>query len=190
MYINVKVLEKNKLTIIDVGLLQLLHQAKTEDVSGILESYNGNLDVLKDKGLLSEVKPKNKKESVFKCLRLSKKGKQLLEDINTPEVLEEDEKVFEWLKNYYLKAEKEIGNGAKTKRHIRDFRTKSGIEKNNLIKLVLDFLAENEEKSKKLEYIWYYPKTAFATRFDLEESWLWNHYIKNKERLDKTFDKY
>ena len=125
---------------------------------------------------------------MFICILIIKFD--LLDNLSTPEVLEEDEKVFEWLKDYYLRAEKEIGNGAKTKRNIRDFRVKSGIEKNNLIKLVLDFLAKNEERSKKLEYIWYYPKTAFATRFDLEESWLWGHFIKNRERLEKSFEKY
>jgi hypothetical protein len=98
--------------------------------------------------------------------------------------------VFEWLKNYYIKAGKDIGNGAKTQRHIRDYRLKSGIQKNKLSNHVLDVLAENEERSKKLEYIWYYPKTAFATRFDLEESWLWNHLIRNRERLEKTFEEY
>jgi hypothetical protein len=190
MYINTKILKQHNLNLQQVSLLQILHQNKTEDMSELLESYNGDLDVLNEKGLLSEVKAKSKQESVYKRLRLSKKGSELLEDLSTPEVLEEDKKVFEWLKNYYLKADKEIGNGAKTLRHIRDFRTKSGIQKNNLITLVLEFLKENEERSKKLEYIWYYPKTAFATRFDLEESWLWNFYQKNKERLDAKFEKY
>lgn len=190
MYINTKILKQYNLNLQQVSLLQILHQNRTEDMSELLESYNGDLDVLNEKGFLNEVKARNKKESVYKRLRLSKKGSELLEDLGTPEVLEEDKKVFEWLKNYYLKADKEIGNGAKTQRHIRDFRTKSGIQKNNLITLVLEFLKENEEKSKKLEYIWYYPKTAFATRFDLEESWLWNFYQKNKERLDAKFEKY
>ena len=190
MYINTNIVKHYNLNLQQVALLQILHQAKNEDVSEWLESYNGDLDVLNEKSFLSEVKAKNKQESVYKRLRLSKKGREVLDAIETPDIEEQDKTVFEWLKNYYLKAGKEIGNGAKTQRHIRDFRIKSGIQKNNLIKLVLDFLAENEERSKKLEYIWYYPKTAFATRFDLEESWLWSHFIKNKERLEKTFEQY
>lgn len=187
-YINIEILKKNSLNLEQSTLLQILHQNRTEDMSNILESYNGDLDILNEKELLFEVKAKNKRESVYKRLRLSEKGKKVLSELQEPPVLAEDEKVFEWLKDYYLRAGKEIGNGAKTKRHIRDFRVKSGIEKNNLIKLVLDFLAENEERSRKLEYIFYYPKTAFATRFDLEESWLWSHFIRNKERLEKIFE--
>lgn len=137
--------------------------------------------------LIKSIKGK-KGDSEDSKLRLSDKGKQLLVDLGEAPVLEEDEKIFNWLKNHYVKLGKDIGNGAKTKRHIRDFRLKSGIEKNNLLRLVLAFLKENEERSNKLEYVFYYPKTAFATRFDLEESWLWGFYIKNKDNIEKTFE--
>lgn len=183
MYINFNIYKKHNLT--PEHLIQLL-AIKQKEVSEINTNVLSEFDSL---GYTTYIK--GKKDALKnELVRLSAKGKKLLEDIETPDVEEEDRTVFEWLKNYYLKADKEIGNGAKTLRHIRDFRIKSGIEKNNLIKLVLDFLAENEERSKKLEYIWYYPKTVYATKFDLEESWLWNHFIKNKERLEKTFETY
>ena len=142
-----------------------------------------------DNNLVTWIKGKAKEEQRLK-IRLSEAGKKLMENLETPETEEEDRVIFDWLKKYYLERDKDIGNGAKTLRHIRDFRVKSGVSKNNLIKLVLDFLAENEDKSRKLEYIFYFPKTAFATRFDLEESWLWNHFIRNRERLEKTFEEY
>ena len=140
-----------------------------------------------EQGLIKSIKGK-KSDSEDSKLRLSDKGKQLLTSLGEAPVLEEDEKIFSWLKNHYLKLGNDIGNGSKTKRHIRDFRLKSGIEKNNLLRLVLAFLRENEENSNKLEYVFYYPKTAFATKFDLEESWLWNFYIKNKDNIEKTFE--
>ena len=188
MYINLSVLGNSGLEYSDLVFLVVINQTETE---WLIEYFkDSDYERFERLSIIKHIKQKSKKEHLYTSLRLSEVGKQLLSELEEAPVEEEDKTVFEWLKNYYLKAGKEIGNGAKTQRHIRDFRIKSGIEKNNLIKLVLDFLAENEERSKKLEYIWYYPKTAFATRFDLEESWLWNHFIKNKERLEKTFEEY
>lgn len=188
MYVNISVLGKSGLEYSDLVFLAAINQT---EIDFLIESLNeGDYNRFKDLRLIKHIKQKNKKEPLYTSLRLSDEGKHLLSKLEEAPIESEDATVFEWLKNYYIKAGKEIGNGAKTQRHIRDFRIKSGIQKNNLINLVLDFLSENEEKSKKLEYVWYYPKTAFATRFDLEESWLWNHYLKNKERLEKTFEEY
>ena len=188
MYINLSVLGKSGLEYSDLVFLAAINQTETE---WLIENFkDSDYERFKRLSIIKHIKQKSKKEHLYTSLRLSDLGKSLLSEIEEAPIEEEDKTVFEWLKNYYLKAGKEIGNGAKTQRHIRDFRIKSGIQKNNLIKLVLDFLAENEERSKKLEYIWYYPKTAFATRFDLEESWLWSHFIRNKERLEKTFEQY
>ncbi len=188
MYINISVLKKSGLEYSDLVFLCAILQTETE---WLIENLSEDIySRFKELNLIKHIKQKSKKEHLYTSLRLSDAGKNLLSELEEAEIAPEDKTVFEWLKTYYLKAGKDIGNGAKTQRHIRDFRLKSGIQKNNLISLVLDFLAENEERSKKLEYIWYYPKTAFATRFDLEESWLWNHFIKNKERLEKTFQEY
>ena len=186
MYLNIPLYKSKNLKPEDIYYLCAIKQIDKE----VLETIpNDVLERFKSFPLVEYIKGKKNEEDWCK-IRLNKAGKQLLNDLEEAPVESEDKTVFEWLKNYYLKAGKEIGNGAKTQRHIRDFRLKSGIQKNNLITLVLDFLAENEERSRKLEYIWYYPKTAFATRFDLEESWLWNHFIKNKERLESKFEKY
>ena len=188
MYINLSVLGKSGLEYSDLVFLAAINQTETE---WLIENFkDSDYERFERLSIIKHIKQKSKKEHLYTSLRISEIGKQLLSELEEAPIEEEDKTVFEWLKNYYLKAGKEIGNGAKTQRYIRDFRIKSGIQKNNLIKLVLDFLAENEERSRKLEYIWYYPKTAFATRFDLEESWLWSHFIKNKERLEKTFEQY
>lgn len=187
-YVNISVLSKSGLEYSDLVFLAAINQIETEF---LIENLNEDVySRFKELNLIKHIKQKSKKEHLYISLRLSDAGKTLISELEEAPVESEDKTVFEWLKNYYIKAGKDIGNGAKTQRHIRDFRLKSGIQKNNLINLVLDFLAENEERSKKLEYIWYYPKTAFATRFDLEESWLWNHFIRNKERLVKTFEEY
>ena len=188
MYLNISVFTKSNLQFSDLVFLAAINQTETD---WLIENFkDSDYERFERLSIIKHIKQKSKKEHLYTSLRISEIGKQLLSELEEAPIEEEDKTVFEWLKNYYLKADKEIGNGAKTLRHIRDFRVKSGIEKNNLIKLVLDFLAENEEKSRKLEYIWYYPKTAFATKFDLEESWLWNHFIKNREKLEKTFEVY
>lgn len=188
MYVNLSVFKKSQLLYSDLIFLCAINQTDIDFlVENLTEDIYKRFETL---SLIKHIKQKSKKEHLYTSLRLSDEGKRLITELEEAEVEQEDKTVFEWLKNYYLKAGKEIGNGAKTQRHIRDFRLKSGIQKNNLITLVLDFLVENEERSKKLEYIWYYPKTAFATRFDLEESWLWNHFIKNKERLESKFEEY
>lgn len=186
MYINFNLLHKKGLEPQDIYFLAGIKQIEKEVLDKLPGDVFNRLEAL---SLLTSIKGRKGDNPIYN-VRLSKEGKKLLEDLEQAPVLEEDSTVFEWLKNYYLKAGKVIGNGAKTQRHIKDFRMKSGIEKNNLITLVLEFLHENEERSQKLEYIWYFPKTAFATRFDLEDSWLWNFYIQNKERLDAKFEIY
>jgi len=184
MYINLKQTQKYLIRG-DLELLTAIKQVDTEYLNKELtETDLSRFEALE---FIERVKTPKKGQT---SLRLTKKAKNYLNEISEAETLPEDETIFNWLKDYYLKAGKEIGNGAKTKRHIRDFRVKSGVEKNNLINLVLDFLRENEERSKQLEYIFYYPKTAFDTKFTLDGSWLWNHFEKNRERLEKTFEQY
>ena len=131
MYINISVLEKSGLLFSDLVFLCAISQIESEWVCNNLPS-----DVysrFKELNLVKHIKQKSKKEHPYTSLRLSDVGKALISELEEAEVLEEDKTVFEWLKNYYLKAGKEIGNGAKIQRHIRDFRLKSGIQKNNLI---------------------------------------------------------
>ena len=173
-------------------LLQLIKQNQKEDLREEVEFYVTDrvLDIFLETGYVELIKARNKADTRQNRARLTSKGKELLEELETPPVLEEDEKIAEWLTNHYKKLEKEIGNGKKLRRHIRDFRIASDIQKNNLIILCLDFLKENEENSRVLEYIWYYPKTVFATKFQLEDSWLYKHYIKKEEYFKSVFENY
>lgn len=128
----------------------------------------------------------------YEKIRLSDKGKEILAKLSEADVEEQDKKVFEWLKSFYLKNGKEIGNGAKTQRHIRDFRIKSGIEKNKLILLCKAFLTDesNMEYNHVLEYAFYKPATAFEKNFKLEESRIYQYYLKRKEEFDEAFKKF
>jgi hypothetical protein len=190
MYINLKTLEKSGLQFDDVVFLCALNQKDSEFlISNLTDLAFGRFVVL---SLLTNVKSKRKDEHPYISLRLSEVGKQLLFDLEEAEVLEEDSKVLEWMCDEYLRQGKTIGNKKRTARHIRDFRIKSSVEKNNLIRLCLDFLSDetNMDYNNVLEYAFYKPMTAFQTRFQLEDSRLYKHYIKHKDRLDKTFETY
>lgn len=190
MYINFKALQDIHLNVEDLVYLIAIKQRETDF---LIESYwKESYDRLEGRSLIEYIKTTKKGQHPYTGLRLSSAGKKMLLALEEAEVEEEDKKVFEWLKNHYKKLAKEIGNGAKTQRHIRDFRIKSGIEKNNLIKLLLEFLndEDNMEYNHKLEFLLYKAPTAFETRFNLEESRLYKYYIKRKEYFDSMFEEY
>lgn len=170
-----------------ISILTAINQGNKSFLEGLKDVTEYNL-TFKGKSLVKHVKGR-KSDTWFDTVRLDKAGKELLKDLTEAEVSEDDIKIFDWLSNHYKKIGKEVGNGAKTKRHIRDFRIKSGIVKNNLIRLCYAFVSDESqmEYSHKLEYIFYKPKTVFETRFNLEESRLYQYYMKNKEQFDKVF---
>ncbi len=184
MYINLNVYKKNNLQPEDLYYIISIRQAEKE----VLETLPQNvLDRFKGLDILTTIKGK-KGDSEASKIRLSDKGKELFKDLTEPEVEEQDKVIFNYLKKHYLDVGKSVGNGIRTQRHLRDFRLQTGIEKNNLIRVILAFLAENEDKSKQLEYILHYPKHAYDVKFNLDTSWLWNFYLQNKETLEKTFE--
>lgn len=187
-YVNFTALEKHDLNYTDFLLLAGINQKEIDYLQGVLGE--SNYERFNNLNLIKHIKAKKKDEDRLVSLRLSDKGTQLLEEVSSAPILEEDQKIFDWLSNHYKSAGKEVGNRKKTLSHIKDFRIKTGIEKNNLIKLCVEFLKENEDKSNKLEFIFYYPKTVFATRFDIEESWLHSFYLKKEEYFKSIFEEY
>lgn len=186
MYINFNVLEKESISPLSLICLIAVKQKNfiyLEDVA------SGNIEDLIYKEYVKNIKVSKKLEGSRQALRITPKGNKLLVDLDTPEIEEEDRVVFEWLKKHYLKLDKEIGNGAKTLRHIRDFRIKSGIDKNNLLILCLAFLRDedNMQYNNILEYAFYKAPTAFETRFNLEESRLYKYFLKREDYFKSQF---
>lgn len=186
MYINFTVLEKEGISPLHLLSLIAIKQKNFAYVEDVCEDYVRDLV---NKEYVKSVKVVKKLEGSIQALRITPQGNKLLIDLETPEIEEEDKVVFEWLKKHYLKLGKEVGNGAKTLRHIRDFRVKSGIEKNNLLILCLAFLRDedNMQYNNILEYAFYKAPTAFETRFNLEESRLHKYYLKREEYFKKEF---
>lgn len=172
MYINKDVYEENKLSSSELFSLFMVNQK---------EKCVDNLAILHEKGYISFTKAGE--------ARITPSGKELLERLTTPFVEEQDEIIYQWLATKYEEAGKEIGNHSKTKKWIAEFRAKSNIEKNNLALLCKTFLDDNKnmEYNNKLEFAFFKPANAFATRFKLEESRLYQYYLKNKKYFDSKF---
>jgi hypothetical protein len=191
MYINFKLLLKKGFEHTDLIILQLAKQNKNENLEGDLQlqPYQ-NILKLKQMGYLDEIKGSSKQSELSK-LRLTKSGSNLLDDLETPEVLEEDLLLFDWISDVYTRLGKQIGNKKKTKMYIALFRVHSGIEKNHLATLLEKFVKdeENMEYNFRLEYAFFKPTNVFQIKFELDQSRLYMYYLKNKNSFDILFDR-
>jgi hypothetical protein len=193
MYINFEIAKKRGLSPTDVVNLQLVSQNKTEKLEEIITD-NIPLSVLnwyQELEYVTLVKAKNKSDSIQNRIRLSSKGNDLLEDLQVPQINDDDLQLYEWLERTYQKEGKELGNRKKTKLYIALFRVNSGIDRNKLALLCKAFMNDSSqfEWSKKLEFLFFKPGNVFSVKFDLEQSKLYQYYIKHKEHFDNKFAK-
>jgi len=74
---------------------------------------------------------------------------------------------------------------------LAQFRAESGITKNDLILLCNHFITDSSrmEYSHRLDYVFFKPATAFDVRFSLEESKLWQYYLKYQDYFEESFAK-
>lgn len=189
-YINLSVFNSSGLKPADIFFLAQIKQTETEY---LIEKFtDSDYNRFKELNLIEHIKQGKKDEHLYKSLRLSQQGKDLMSELEEAVVEEQDDVVFLWLAEHYVNIGKEVGNKARTKRHIRDFRIKSGLQKNNLIKVCLDFIKDDDVMvfNNVLEFAFYKAPTAFQTRFNLEDSRLYKHYLKHKKRLEPTFEQY
>lgn len=193
MYINFQLAKTKGLTPTDVANLQLISQNKTESLWEIITETVSlqTLDRYQNLGYITLIKAKNKGDTIQNRVRLSPKGSELLEDLQVPEVNSEDLMLYDWLEATYKKEDKEIGNRKKTKLYIALFRSHSGIDRNKLALLCKTFMNDSSqfEWSKKLEFLFFKPGNVFSVKFDLEQSKLYQYYLKHKEHFDNKFAK-
>lgn len=192
MYINFKILETEGMDFNDLLILQLAKQNKNEDLSALLDKFEPHgIEPLIEKGYLTQIKGK-KGFSRTQKLRISKEGSVALDNIETPEILPEDIVLFDWISSVYTNMGKTIGNKKKTKIYIAEFRVQSGIEKNELAHLMQQFLQDDENMAynNKLEYALFRATNAYQTKFNLDESRLWQYYQKNKESIDLHYERH
>lgn len=158
MYINFKLLEEKGLNPNDIIVLQLIHQNKTEELSESIAMCISDelLETLESNKLVTYIKGK-KDQSQFEKIRLSSKGKKLLEEVQVPEVTEGDIDMFDYLCSMYLDHEDEervIGNKKKTKIYVATFRKNLQLSLHQMYWLCYFYLSE-EKFTKRLEYIFF-----------------------------------
>ena len=139
----------------DVFNLQIIFQNRTESLEELISDSISN-DILmsySNKGLVTFIKEKNKKDTLANRVRIAPNGSELLSTFQIPEVNEDDLKLYAWLESVYKSENKEIGNRKKTKVFIALFRVNSGIDRNKLAYLCKVFMNDTSqfEWSKVLE---------------------------------------
>jgi hypothetical protein len=193
MYINFQLAATKGLSPTDVANLQLISQNRTEKLVDIITEYLplNVLEAYQDREYITLVKAKNKSDTIQNRVRLTSKGSDLLEDIQSPEINEDDLQLYNWLETIYKQEGKELGNRKKTKMYVALFRVNSGIDRNKLAYLCKTFMNDTAqfEWSKKLEFLFFKPSSVYAVRFDIEQSRLYQYYIKNQEHFDNKFAK-
>jgi len=193
MYINFELLKEKDLDIKSVLLLQACSQNRTEDLGEFMSKNWNPLDIqlLYKKGLIEFIKGK-KNQSDFSKARTTKRGKDVLDELETPLINADDLKVFDWLEKVYKDSGKEVGNRKKTKMYIALFRVHSQIDRNKLGLLINSFLKDDSqmEYSHRMEYLFFKPSSVFQVKFDIEQSRLYQFYLNNKEVFDNAFKKY
>lgn len=189
MYINFKLLPSLELTWHHVVVMQMCKQAKFENLSDELSTFSptliGELQGMKYVDYIAGKKNQNPLEK----LRLTEKGKKVLENIETPEVTQDDLVLFDWLERLYKDLGKEVGNKRRTKLYLTLFRIESGIQKNELATLLDEFTrdGDNMNYNHKLEYAFFKPSNVFQAKFELDQSRLWQYYSKNEEYFKNLF---
>ncbi len=188
MYINFNIASNYALVPEDVVVLQAIFQNRFEDQSKLLEIFNSNIDKFEKQEMVKFVQG-TKKSTRAQLVRLSDKGNKILDEIQIPEINQDDLDVYSWLEGVYKKQGKEVGNAKKTKMLIAQFRSHSGIERNHLALLCKVFINDEHEMeySKRLEYLFWKPANLFQTKFDIEQSRLYQYYLKRKEEFDAKF---
>src|SRR5690554_2577094 len=193
MYINFELLKEKDLDIKSVLLLQACSQNRTEDLGEFMSKNWNPLDIqlLYKKGLIEFIKGK-KNQSDFSKARTTKRGKDVLDELETPLINADDLNVFDWLEKVYKDSGKEVGNRKKTKMYIALFRVHSQIDRNKLGLLINSFLKDDSqmEYSHRMEYLFFKPSSVFQVKFDIEQSRLYQFYLNNKEVFDNAFKKY
>jgi hypothetical protein len=198
MYLNFQTFKKHNLKPEDLFYLLAVKQIEKEQLETLPQDVIERFESL---GILTTIKGV-KSDSEQSKIRLNSKGKKFLNSLFAENTWGEDEEIiFNWLADYYKKRGKEVGNPNRVKKLLRWFSEETGIYKNNLIKLFIDFLNDEyvEEESRVLEFTLFYPKkfttdkgrtVAYEAKPDIFDSWIYKHFEKNKERLIKTFEDY
>jgi len=159
MYLNLELYKKHNLQPQDLYFLIGIKQVDKDVLETLNESDFSRYNEL---GLLTSIKGSLKENPAYR-IRLSKKGKELLTNLEIAEVNEDSLKIYDWIADIYKQSGKELGNQKRTKQFIAQFSKESGIEKNSLAFLIQSFVNDESqfEWSKVLQYLFFKGESVF-----------------------------
>ena len=152
MYINFKYLKEKGIPYEWVLHLQVLAQSRVEDLESVVENLH-----------LSETF-KQEYTTTIKSgkLRLSEKGKELLSNLQIPDLTDNDVILANMLIKKYVEDGKITCSKNKAARLIAWFRSETNLTHKELLQLINDYFASPEgEYNKKLEYLFFKPENAY-----------------------------
>jgi len=190
-YINYKILASKHLTLHELGVLQLIKQARIEHLSEVIEFEVKDTDIIEkfsNLGYIDYVKSK-KNQSQFELIRTTKKANDVLEDVSIPNASDGDLKMRDYLIEMYLNnddTERSIGNKKKIAEYITIMRNELNFTLHQFFYLCEYFLAEYPF-TKILEYIFFNSNKNRYGKFqnNLEDSSLYQFYDTKKSEIEK-----
>jgi len=191
-YINVEILKSFNLSLVDLGVLQLIKQNRTENMSMSLQYLlEDTTDLVRyeEEKLVEYINPKKKSDSVYKCVRITKKGSDILDSIATPEITLGDAQMLDYLINMYLAhedKERVVGNKKKVAMYIAIMRGKLNLTLHQFFYLCELFLSE-QKFTKKLENIFFDSNKNRYGDFknNMEDSPLYQFYDSRKLEVEQ-----
>lgn len=183
MYINFKQLLKCNLS--DDEFLVLL-KISQKDFDFITEKDEVTICKFLEMGLLERIK---QCADLKTRLRISKKGKQFLRNIETANYTDEIQYLEEKLVKLYEGYDKDIGLRADVKNRLTWFVSETGFRIDIIEKYVDLYLQETEHKYIKTlaNLIWTPQSIAFSVKFNLKDSKLFDIICKNMNLQQSVF---
>ena len=170
MYINFEQLYKSDISESDFMLLVKVSQKNTELFK---QEDIPTLERFLDLGLVELIK---QGKEFFEKLRISKKGKQFIRNIEVPKYSDEVQNLEKELVEMYEDYRKEIGLRADVKSRLTWFMAETGFRASIVKKYVDIYLTETDPKYIKnlSNLIWTPQSKAFSVTFSLKDSKLFD----------------
>lgn len=185
MYLNLKLFKQYNLKPQDLYYLLIIKQVDLEEMKQIPDDVFGRFD---DLNLLKEVKRKNRSQSVLELVRLSKRGIELIDNLSTPNVLEEHLRMRDYLISLYLNhedTERVVGNKKLIANYIAVLQNHLSIDIYRFYYLCEFFLSEHFF-TKKLENVFMDRNKIRYGEFKnhIEDSPLFQFYEQRKKDIE------
>ena len=172
MYINLAYIKEKGIDLYTVICLQLLHQARIEDIGDAYSNYH----------VVDEKYTQKLKDG---SLRLSKAGKELLDTLQIPNATENHIALADYLIDKYKEdGDKILCSKNKLVELIAWFCAEVGLTARELYNLILLYFdTDDSVYNKRLDYLFFRPVNAYAKK-NLNESRLYLWYENNKNQIN------